>query len=66
MTWRTRSPISSTCARLTPVGHSPAVAVFAEATAHKLGLSSAEAVSLRQAGLLHDLGAGWGARLRLE
>jgi HD-GYP domain-containing protein (c-di-GMP phosphodiesterase class II) len=38
------------------VGHSPAVAVLAEATARKLGLSGSEAVSLRQAGLLHDLG----------
>jgi HD-GYP domain-containing protein (c-di-GMP phosphodiesterase class II) len=38
------------------VGHSPAVALLAEATARKLGLSGSEAVSLRQAGLLHDLG----------
>ena len=38
------------------VGHSPGVAILAEATARKLGLSSAEAASLRQAGLLHDLG----------
>ena len=38
------------------VGHSPAVAELAETTAHKLGLSVSEASSLRQAGLLHDLG----------
>ena len=38
------------------VGHSPAVAALAEAAACKLGLSEAEATSLRQAGLLHDLG----------
>ncbi|HEX5369669.1 MAG TPA: HD domain-containing phosphohydrolase [Dehalococcoidia bacterium] len=38
------------------VGHSPAVGVLAEATARMLGLSNAEAISLRQAGLLHDLG----------
>src|SRR5687768_11341285 len=38
------------------VGHSHSVARFAEGTASKLGLSSAEAASLRQAGLLHDLG----------
>jgi HD-GYP domain-containing protein (c-di-GMP phosphodiesterase class II) len=38
------------------VGHSPGVAALAEGTARELGLSSTEAVSLRQAGLLHDLG----------
>jgi HD-GYP domain-containing protein (c-di-GMP phosphodiesterase class II) len=38
------------------VGHSPAVAALAEATARRLGLSDSEARSLRQAGLLHDLG----------
>jgi HD-GYP domain-containing protein (c-di-GMP phosphodiesterase class II) len=38
------------------VGHSPAVAGLAEATARRLGLSDSEAISLRQAGLLHDLG----------
>jgi HD-GYP domain-containing protein (c-di-GMP phosphodiesterase class II) len=38
------------------VGHSPAVAMFAEAAARGLGLSTAEARMLRAAGLLHDLG----------
>jgi HD-GYP domain-containing protein (c-di-GMP phosphodiesterase class II) len=38
------------------VGHSSAVAALAEGTARKLGLSESEAISLRQAGLLHDLG----------
>ncbi|HEX5139545.1 MAG TPA: HD domain-containing phosphohydrolase, partial [Dehalococcoidia bacterium] len=38
------------------VGHSPAVALLAEETARKLRLSDAEVISLRQAGLLHDLG----------
>ena len=38
------------------VGHSPAVASLAEAIGRKLGLASAETRSLRQAGLLHDLG----------
>jgi putative nucleotidyltransferase with HDIG domain len=38
------------------LGHSPAVALLAEATARKLGLANAEATALRQAGLLHDLG----------
>jgi putative nucleotidyltransferase with HDIG domain len=38
------------------VGHSPAVAVLAGRAARKLGLADAEANSLRQAGLLHDLG----------
>ena len=38
------------------VGHSPSVASHAEGTAARLGLSKTEAMSLRQAGLLHDLG----------
>ena len=38
------------------LGHSSSVAQLAEATAHKLGLSNTEEGSLRQAGLLHDLG----------
>ena len=38
------------------VGHSPGVAALAEATARKFGLTDGEATSLRQAGLLHDLG----------
>jgi HD-GYP domain-containing protein (c-di-GMP phosphodiesterase class II) len=38
------------------VGHSPGVAALAQGAARKLGLSGGEATSLRQAGLLHDLG----------
>jgi HD-GYP domain-containing protein (c-di-GMP phosphodiesterase class II) len=38
------------------LGHSAAVASVAEATARALGLSSDEAVMVRRAGLLHDLG----------
>ncbi|MPZ50801.1 MAG: HD domain-containing protein [Dehalococcoidia bacterium] len=38
------------------VGHSPGVAALAEGAARKLGLSGDDARSLRQAGLLHDLG----------
>jgi HD-GYP domain-containing protein (c-di-GMP phosphodiesterase class II) len=38
------------------VGHSPAVAMLAESTAHRLELGPVEARTLRSAGLLHDLG----------
>jgi HD-GYP domain-containing protein (c-di-GMP phosphodiesterase class II)/DNA-binding CsgD family transcriptional regulator len=38
------------------VGHSPAVAALAEGAAHRLGLGPADALTLREAGLLHDLG----------
>lgn len=38
------------------LGHSPAVADLAERTARALSLSPKEAVDLRHAGLLHDLG----------
>ena len=38
------------------VGHSPGVASLAEGAARVLGLPSAEVVTLRRAGLLHDLG----------
>jgi HD-GYP domain-containing protein (c-di-GMP phosphodiesterase class II)/DNA-binding CsgD family transcriptional regulator len=38
------------------VGHSPAVATLAEAAGHRLGLGADDALTLRNAGLLHDLG----------
>lgn len=38
------------------LGHSAGVAALAEATARGLGLSTDEAVTVRRAGLLHDLG----------
>lgn len=38
------------------VGHSPAVAALAESAAKHLGLDPAEALTLRRAGLVHDLG----------
>lgn len=38
------------------LGHSSGVAFFAEGAARALELSAAEAVQIRQAGLLHDLG----------
>lgn len=38
------------------VGHSPGVAALAEKTARGLGLAEREAVAVRRAGLLHDLG----------
>jgi HD-GYP domain-containing protein (c-di-GMP phosphodiesterase class II) len=38
------------------VGHSPRVAVLAESAAQLLGLPRAESTTVRQAGLLHDLG----------
>lgn len=38
------------------LGHSPGVARLAEETAREMGLSEGEAVTVRRAGLLHDLG----------
>jgi len=38
------------------VGHSAGVAALAEAAAHHLGLGAEDALTLRRAGLLHDLG----------
>lgn len=38
------------------VGHSPRVALLAEAAARELGLAASDATAMRQAGLLHDLG----------
>ena len=38
------------------LGHSPRVASLAETAARRLGLSETEAIAVRQAGLLHDLG----------